>query len=215
VRAVLSALSLLVFGLAFVAFGGFNYIQSTTGEKTTAVVEQCTKTYGRKGRSNTTCYGTWQANGVPRRGQIEGVGDDDEGKTVEVRAHEDEAYVLNWFSIVIPVAVGGIMFVGAAFWAASLFRGKKQQPASPAWQPPPGGPNPQAYPHGAYPQGPPPGYPQPQFVPQQGYPPVGQPPQAYGPPPGYPPQPGYPPAGYPPPQQYPPAQYPPPGYPPR
>ncbi|EXG79343.1 hypothetical protein [Cryptosporangium arvum] len=227
-RAVLSALSLLVIGLGFLGFGGWNYYAGTTGEKTTAVVDQCTKSYGRKGRTRTTCYGTWQENGVSKRGQIDGVGDDDQGKSVEVRIHDGEAYAFSWVGVLIPAGVGGFMLVAAVFWAASAFKGGKNQPAAPAWQ---GPPHPQAarppqpaYPYAGQPGYPPPGYP-PAGYPPAAYPAPGYPQQAYAPPPGYasqpgayrpapPPAAGYPPPGYPP-AQYPPAQYPPAGYPPR
>lgn len=228
-RAVLSALSLLIFGLGFLGFGGWNYFASTSGEKTVAVVDQCTKSYGRKGRTHTTCYASWQENGVTKRGQIEGVGDGDQGTSVEVRIHDGEAYAFSWVGVLVPGAVGGIMLIAAVFWAASAFKGNKNQPAAPAWQG--GPPHPQAahahaqqaaYPQPAYPQAQPYGARPP--YPQAAYPPPGQyqpaPPPGQYPPPGYPqpgyvPPPGYPPAGGYPPPGYPPAQYPPPGYPPR
>ncbi|MFG1920526.1 hypothetical protein [Cryptosporangium sp. NPDC048952] len=228
-RAVLSALSLLVIGLGFLGFGGWNYYAGTTGEKTTAVVDQCTKSYGRKGRTRTTCYGTWQENGVSKRGQIDGVGDDDQGKSVEVRIHDGEAYAFNWVGVLLPAGVGGFMLVAAVFWASSAFKGGEKQPA---WQggapphPPAYGrpPHPPAYGRPPQPQPGPPGYPPPGY-PRPGYPPAGYPQpaphHAAYPPPGYPqpayqPPPGYAPQGYPPqPGQYPPAGgYPPPGYPP-
>ncbi|GAA0263257.1 hypothetical protein [Cryptosporangium japonicum] len=232
-RAVLSALSLLVIGLGFLGFGGWNYYAGTTGEKTTAVVDQCTKSYGRKGRTRTTCYGTWQENGVSKRGQIDGVGDDDQGKSVEVRIHDGEAYAFSWVGVLIPAGVGGFMLVAAVFWAASAFKGNKSEPGWSGGAPP----HPQAvrppqpaYPYGAQPGYPPPGYPPAGYphagAPPAAYPPPGYPQPAYAPQPGFAPPPGYAPqpgqyrpapppgAGYPPPG-YPPAQYPPPGYPPR
>ncbi|SHN01855.1 hypothetical protein [Cryptosporangium aurantiacum] len=225
-KAVASALALLVIGVGLLGWGGWNYIAGTTGEKATAVVEQCTKSYGRKGRSRTTCYGTWQQNGVAQRGQIDGVGDDDQGKSVEVRIHDGEAYAFSWPGVLVPGAIGVVMLIASVFWMASAFKGKKEEPPAQGWQ---GGPHPQArVPHPAgyaqhpQPQHPQPQHPQPQYAhpyaQRPGYPPQGQrppayPPAGYGQQPGYPP-PGYPPAGYPPPG-YPPAQYPPPGYPPR
>ena len=203
-RAIASALALLVIGIGILGWGGWNYDASTTGEKTTAVVDQCTKTYGRKGRSRTTCYGTWQSNGVAQRGQIEGVGDDDEGKSVAVRIHDGEAYAFSWAGVLVPAVIGGILLIASLVWVGSAFR-SKSSPQQQAYGRPPHPYYPPAQPHAA-----PPGYPHP------GYPPAGYPPPGY-PPPGYPhaqqPPPGYRPAQYPPPG-YAPAQYPPPGYPP-
>lgn len=235
VRGIASALALLVIGIGILGWGGWNYVASTTGEKTTAVVDQCTKTYGRKGRTRTTCQGSWQLGGVTQRGRIEGVGDDDEGKAVEVRIHDGEAYAFSWAGVLVPAVIGGGLLIGGVLWVASVFRGGKTPPTAPAWQggPPPNPQHPYAQrPHAAYPPqqayAAPPGqywpaqYPPGQY-PLPGHPQPGQAQPGYAPPPGqYPPgapagaypPPGYPPAPYPP-VQYPPVQYPPPAYPPR
>lgn len=229
-------------GLGLFAWSGWEYIAGTTGTQATAVVDHCTKTYGRKGRSHTTCYGSWQEAGVTRTGTIDGVGTDDQGKTVAVRLHDGDAYVFSWAGILVPAGGGVLLLGGFAFWLRSAVKGKQTTPPAPAqrWQPgqaqhPQAPYPPQGHPQPGHPQPgyplpgqPPQGYPQP-GQPPQGYPQPGQPPQSY-PQPGYP-QPGYPQPGYPqpsygapypqvpvqyaPPPGYPPAQYPPPGYPPR
>ncbi|MFI5955508.1 hypothetical protein [Cryptosporangium sp. NPDC051539] len=237
-RAVLSAVILLFVGLGLLGWGGWNLVASTTGEKTTAVVEQCTTTYGRKGRSHTTCTGSWQESGVAQRGQIEGVGSDDEGKTVDVRVHNGDAYSFSWAGILVPAFFGVFMLVGAGVWAFAASKGRRNRSPSagaphPAHAQPGYGPRP-GYPPPGYPQ---PGYPQRGYS-QSGYPAPGYPPAAGYPPPqyaghpqppGYPSQPvgypqaqppvaghaaqpGYPPPGYAPPPGYPPQQHP--GYPP-
>ncbi|TQS39515.1 hypothetical protein [Cryptosporangium phraense] len=148
-RAVLSAVILLFVGLGLLGWGGWNLVASTTGEKTTAVVEQCTTTYGRKGRSHTTCTGSWEENGVSQRGQIDGVGDDDEGKSVVVRVHDGEAYSFSWAGILVPAFVGLFMLAGSLVWAVAATRGRKPHPPAPH----PGAP----YPPHPYPGSPHPG----------------------------------------------------------
>ena len=195
---------LVLIGLGLFAWSGWEYLAGTTGTQATAVVDHCTKTYGRKGRSHTTCYGSWQEAGVSRTGTIDGVGVKDEGKTVAVRLHDGDAYVFSWAGVLVPAGGGLLMLGGSVFWLRSAIKGKKPTPTAPArsWHP-------QQPPHPQAPY-PPQGY-QPQGYPQPGYPQPAYPPA----PVQYAPPPGYPPAQYAPPPGYPPVQYPSPGYPPR
>lgn len=186
-RAILSAVICVLIGLGLFGWAGYTYVKSTTGETASAVVERCDVKRGRKGRSSTTCYGTWTANGQKVTGEINGAGSDDEGKTLDVRVDGNTAYTFSGAAIAVPAVIGGFMLLAGLVWAIVGARSGRKNP-------PPVGP-----------RGPVPGYgPQPGYPPQPGYAP-------------YPPQPvaqrGYPPAQYPPaqvpPAQYPPAQYPP------
>lgn len=111
-----SAIGLVFFLLGFLGFGGagaFILWRQSSGPEVSVSVTRC-----ERGRRSFACYGTWTegsllAGGRVQRGIVEGASEDDVGKTIQARAHDDRAYAP---TLRLPI----VFFVLAGLFAAGI-----------------------------------------------------------------------------------------------